>query len=100
MITAGYRDPALNNAERGSPGSQHLVGFAIDVNTGDPKTFAEIKRVMLLAGLTWGGDPRNGGDPEAHHFQLPIWRTSPNPVQVQNCARENSNAADDRGKRF
>jgi RHS repeat-associated protein len=100
MITAGYRDPVLNAREGGSNNplhpSWHLAGMAIDVNQKDPN-FAEIKRVMQLAGLVWGGAYSKIED---HHFQLPNWGTGPSQYQIQACADQNSNAADDRGKTF
>lgn len=48
QVTSWYRDPDENIRVGGSPDSQHLFGFAVDVRTRDP---SEVVKIALNLGL-------------------------------------------------
>lgn len=53
LISSGYRSPALNAAAGGKPGSQHLLGEAVDFTCPTYGTPEQIVRAILASSIPY-----------------------------------------------
>jgi uncharacterized protein YcbK (DUF882 family) len=63
-VTSGFRSPEVNQAVKGSPTSQHMLGEAADIKT-DGLNASELLAVIVRSELPFdqaiGYDPERGG---------------------------------------
>ena len=79
-VTSGFRTPAVNEAVKGSPTSQHMLGEAVDIKADGldaARLLAAIVRSGLIFDQAIGYDPERGG-----HVHLSFTTRRPNRRQV------------------